>query len=92
MRRWKPTFPVLLLSGGNDPVTPPAYAEQARKGMKNNLHVVLKELGHGQIVAPCVDDVLARFLARGSVKGLDISCARQAQPMPFFTSLAGPQP
>jgi pimeloyl-ACP methyl ester carboxylesterase len=84
--------PVLLLSGGNDPVTPPAYAEQARKGMKNSLHVVLKDLGHGQIVAPCVDEILARFLARASVKGLDASCTRQARAMPFFTTLAGPQP
>lgn len=85
-------LPVLLLSGGNDPVTPPAYAEQARRGFKNSLHVVLKDLGHGQIVAPCVDGLLARFLERGSVRGLDTSCTRRAHPMPFFMTLAGPAP
>jgi len=88
----KTDVPVLLLSGGNDPVTPPGYAEQARKGLQNNLHVILKDLGHGQIVAPCMDGVLARFLARGTTQGLDISCTRNVHPMPFFTTLAGPPP
>jgi pimeloyl-ACP methyl ester carboxylesterase len=85
-------IPVLLLSGGNDPVTPPAYAEQASRGLKNSLHIVLNGLGHGQIVAPCIDDVLARFLAAGTPRDLDISCTRDVKPMPFFTTLAGPQP
>jgi pimeloyl-ACP methyl ester carboxylesterase len=84
--------PVLLLSGGNDPVTPPSYADEARKGMGHSLHVILKDLGHGQIAAPCVDEVLARFLDRASVDGLDVSCTQQVRPMPFFTSLSGPQP
>jgi pimeloyl-ACP methyl ester carboxylesterase len=86
------SVPVLLLSGGNDPVTPPEYAEQAQKGLKNSLHVVLKDLGHGQIAAPCVDHVLARFLERGSLRGLDVSCTQHVHPMPFFTTLAGPPP
>lgn len=84
--------PVLLLSGGNDPVTPPVYAEQARQGLKHSLHVVLPDLGHGQIVAPCVDGVLARFLASGSLDKLDVSCTKRVRPMPFFTTLAGPPP
>jgi pimeloyl-ACP methyl ester carboxylesterase len=84
--------PVLLLSGGNDPVTPPGYAEQARKGLENSLHIVLKDLGHGQIVAPCMDNVLAQFLARGTTKGLDVSCTHRVRAMPFFTTLAGPPP
>jgi len=84
--------PVLVLSGGNDPVTPPAYAEQARAGLKKSLHIVLEGLGHGQIIAPCVDDVLARFLNRGTTQGLDVSCTESAHPPPFFTTLAGPPP
>jgi pimeloyl-ACP methyl ester carboxylesterase len=88
----KTDVPILLLSGGNDPVTPPFYAEQARKGLENSVHVVLKDLGHGQIVAPCMDSVLARFLTRGAVKGLDVSCTQRVHPMPFFTTLAGPSP
>ena len=50
--------PTLLLSGSDDPVTPPAYAEQARRGLTHSLSVVLQDFGHGQIAAPCVDRVI----------------------------------
>jgi len=85
-------IPVLLLSGGNDPVTPPAYGEQAKQGMKNSVHLVMPGLGHGQIVSPCIDEVIARFLANGTTTGLDAACTRDVRPMPFFTILVGPQP
>lgn len=84
--------PVLLLSGGNDPVTPPANAEKAKAGLTNSLHLVLPDLGHGQIGAPCMDRVMADFIAMGAVKGLDTSCTQRARPMPFFTTLSGPAP
>jgi pimeloyl-ACP methyl ester carboxylesterase len=84
--------PVLLLSGGNDPVTPAANGEKAKAGLTNSLHLVLPELGHGQIGAPCMDRVMADFIAHGTVKDLDTSCIRRAKPMPFFTTLSGPAP
>ncbi len=84
--------PVLLLSGGNDPVTPPANAEKAKAGLTNSLHLVLPDLGHGQIGAPCMDRVMAQFVGLGTVKGLDTSCTKLAKPMPFFTTLSGPMP
>ena len=84
--------PALLLSGSDDPVTPPVYAEQARRGLTNSLHVVLKDFGHGQLAAPCMDRVMEQFINRASVSGLDISCTRNDKPMPFFTSLNGPPP
>jgi pimeloyl-ACP methyl ester carboxylesterase len=84
--------PVLLLSGGNDPVTPPANAEKAKAGLTNSLHLVLPDLGHGQIGAPCMDRVMADFISLGTVKGLDTTCTKRSRPMPFFTSLSGPAP
>ncbi len=84
--------PALLLSGSDDPVTPPAYAELARHGLTNSLHVVLQGFGHGQLAAPCVDRVMDQFIRRGSVVGLDVSCTRADEPMPFFISLNGPAP
>jgi pimeloyl-ACP methyl ester carboxylesterase len=84
--------PVLLLSGSDDPVTPPAYAAQARRGLTHSLSVVLKDFGHGQIAAPCVDRVMAEFINRASVDGLDTGCTVNDRPMPFFTSLNGPPP
>ncbi len=84
--------PALLLSGSTDPATPAAYGEEARKGFANGLHVTLQGFGHGQLVAPCVDRIMARFIESASVKGLDASCTRLARPAPFFTSLNGPPP
>jgi len=86
------TVPALLLSGSDDPVTPPAYAERARRGLTNSIHVVLQGFGHGQLAAPCVDRIMDQFIRRGSLMGLDVSCARADKPMPFFISLNGPPP
>jgi pimeloyl-ACP methyl ester carboxylesterase len=88
----KSDIPVLLLSGGNDPVTPPANGERTKTGLTNSLHLVLPDLGHGQIGAPCMDRVMADFLRLGTVNALDASCTKRAKPTPFFTTLAGPPP
>jgi pimeloyl-ACP methyl ester carboxylesterase len=84
--------PALLLSGSDDPATPVADAEQALRGFTNGLHVVLKGFGHGQLVAPCVDRIMARFIETATVNGLDVACTRLDKPTPFFTSLNGPAP
>ncbi len=84
--------PALLLSGGDDPVTPPAYAAAAARGLPHALNLVLPGFGHGQLTVPCMDRVLARFLELGSVQGLDSTCTQNARPMPFFTSVNGPPP
>jgi pimeloyl-ACP methyl ester carboxylesterase len=84
--------PVLLLSGSDDPITPPEYAEQARRGLTNSLHVVLQDFGHGQLAAPCVDRVMEQFINRAAVAGLDTSCTKNDKPTPFFISLNGPPP
>jgi pimeloyl-ACP methyl ester carboxylesterase len=84
--------PALLLSGSDDPATPPAYAHQAAGAFTHHLEVVLEGFGHGQLTAPCVDRVMAQFVARAAVAGLDVSCVRSARPLAFFTSLNGPPP
>ncbi|MGQ0833837.1 MAG: alpha/beta fold hydrolase [Gammaproteobacteria bacterium] len=84
--------PALLLSGTDDPVTPPAYAEQARTGFADHRHLVLEAQGHGQLTAPCVERIMAAFVAAGTARDLETGCTRQLKPMPFFTSVAGPAP
>jgi pimeloyl-ACP methyl ester carboxylesterase len=84
--------PALLLSGSDDPVTPPEYGDEARRGLSNSLHVVLKDFGHGQLAAPCVDRVMEHFVDRASIAGLDVSCTRNDKPTPFFISINGPAP
>ena len=82
----------LLLSGGDDPVTPPEYATLAQKAFADSKHVIIAGHGHGQLGAPCVDRVMASFVEAGSAKDLDSSCTEKLAPMPFFTTLAGPAP
>jgi pimeloyl-ACP methyl ester carboxylesterase len=84
--------PALLLSGGDDPVTPAADAEQARRGFSHSIHIVMKGFGHGQLTAPCVDRVMAKFIALGGIEGLDVSCVQNDRPMPFFLTVGGPSP
>jgi pimeloyl-ACP methyl ester carboxylesterase len=84
--------PALILSGEDDPVTPPADAELARRGFSQSIHVVMKGFGHGQLTAPCVDRVMAKFVGLGGIEGLDVSCVRNDTPMPFFITVGGPSP
>jgi pimeloyl-ACP methyl ester carboxylesterase len=82
----------LLLSGADDPVTPPEYATLAQKAFADSKHVIVAGHGHGQLGAPCVDRILASFVVAGTAKDLDTQCTAKLKPMPFFTTLSGPAP
>ena len=86
------SVPVLLLSGSADPVTPPAYAETALRGLTDARHVVLQDEGHGQLGATCMDRILRDFVATPAPAKLDLKCLEKRSTAPFFTSLAGPSP
>ncbi|HEY6124407.1 MAG TPA: alpha/beta fold hydrolase [Steroidobacteraceae bacterium] len=82
----------LLLSGADDPVTPPQYAAIAQKAFADSKHVIVGGHGHGLLSAPCVDRIIANFVTAGSAAGLDATCVDKLKPMPFFITLAGPAP
>jgi pimeloyl-ACP methyl ester carboxylesterase len=84
--------PALLLSGSDDPVTPPAYAQQAAAGFTRARQLVLAGFAHGQLTAPCMGRVLARFLEVPDPAALDASCTVKARPLPFFVTVNGPAP
>jgi pimeloyl-ACP methyl ester carboxylesterase len=84
--------PVLLVSGELDPVTPPSWAEEARRTLPNSVHVVLPGIGHGATPYGCVPKIVQRFLNAGTVANLDTSCATKTQRPPFFITFAGPSP
>ena len=84
--------PVLLLSGGDDPVTPPANAERAMQGFTRARHLVLPGQGHGQIGATCMDRVITRFVRDLAPAQLDARCLDSVKPAPFFTSPSGSAP
>jgi len=78
------SVPTLLLSGGNDPVTPARYAQQAARGLSNSKQLVLKGQGHGQIAVGCMPQVVTRFVASASVKELDVKCLDEVAPAAFL--------
>ena len=84
--------PILLLSGGADPVTPPAYAALAAAHYSNARQLVIPAMGHGQLRAPCMDRVMADFLRDAAPAKLDVNCTRSLRPEPFFVTPNGPAP
>src|SRR5690606_10410629 len=85
--------PVLLLSGENDPVTPPAYAEQTiAAGLTNAGHLVGDGQGHGLAVVGCVPRLLRAFLESPAPAALDAECLAAESPAPFFLTFLGPGP
>jgi pimeloyl-ACP methyl ester carboxylesterase len=85
--------PVLLLSGENDPVTPPEYAERARAGgLANAIHLVAPGQGHGMASVGCVPRLMRAFLERPEPETFNGDCLRREPVTPFFLSFGGPAP
>jgi pimeloyl-ACP methyl ester carboxylesterase len=72
--------PVLIMSGGLDPVTPPRHGERVARALgANALHVVVPNAGHGVMSISCMRDVLYRFIDAeedDEALAVDASCAR----------------
>ena len=69
--------PVLILTGQWDPVTPPLYGDTAAQNLSHSLHVIVPHGGHGfggLSGIDCIDNLIARFVEKGSTAGLDTSC------------------
>jgi pimeloyl-ACP methyl ester carboxylesterase len=69
--------PVLVLSGGADPATPPRHGETVAGTLPRALHLVAPHLGHGVTQYGCAPELIGRFLrqadapGRGPFAGLD---------------------
>ncbi len=83
--------PVLLLSGQDDPVTPPSWGEQVAKSLPNSRHIVVPGAGHITLMRGCVRDLVGHFLDNANVASLDASCVNTLKRPPFFTSYTGPE-
>lgn len=84
--------PALILSGGLDPVTPPARGEAMRRHFPDSVHVIAPGGGHNVSSIGCIPRLIAEFLERGQGDALDVSCASAIARPPFVTSLAGGRP
>jgi pimeloyl-ACP methyl ester carboxylesterase len=84
--------PALMLSGRNDPATPPADAVLAAQGWRHVRSIVMDDVGHGQLGVPCMDRVMAQFITLASAEQVDDRCTRDPLRTLFFLSLNGPAP
>lgn len=72
-------IPVLILSGGLDPVTPPENGERVSRTLPNSRHVVAR--GYGHIVSPhaCGPRLIAAFVDDAGFDRLPADCVRDLE-------------
>ncbi len=76
--------PTLVLSGAFDPITPPAYAQEAAKTLSKSYYFEFPVGGHGELTSGvCQDQIFLDFIDDPNQKP-DGSCAA-AQKMKFST-------
>ena len=80
--------PVLLLSGGIDPVTPPRHAERVAKALGPNARsVVVANNGHNVTGIACMRDAVFHFINAATdaeAQAVDASCAAKVpRPLAF---------
>jgi hypothetical protein len=79
----------LLISGQFDPATPPQNGDLVAGNLRNSRHIVLRSGSHSYTgLSPCIDNLMAEFIMRGSVKDLDASCAERIAPINYLIGRA----
>jgi len=82
--------PVLILSGADDPVTPPTWGEHVAPHLTASRHIVVPGAGHITLTRGCVPQLVETFLRTASVNGLDPACTGVLSRPPFFVTPTGP--
>jgi pimeloyl-ACP methyl ester carboxylesterase len=87
--------PVLLLSGGLDPVTPPRHGARVAQALGAKAqHVVVANAGHGVLSLGCMSEVLFRFIDvvdDAAAIAVDASCAKNIpRPLVFVPVALAP--
>lgn len=80
--------PVLLLSGGLDPVTPPRHGQRVADALGPKArHIVVPQAGHGLMGVGCLGDVITRFIESSDTAAalaVDARCAQDIPRPPMF--------
>ena len=84
--------PVLLLSGGLDPVTPPRHADRVAKALGPKARtVVVANNGHNVTAIACMRDAVFHFINAATdaeAQAVDMACAaRVPRPLAFVPPL-----
>ena len=91
----KTSAAVVLLSGGLDPVTPPAWADVVAQSLPRARHLVIPASGHVfdglSGIDTCLDPMLVKFLETGDPAAIDPACLATMRPPAFTMSADKPR-
>ncbi len=80
--------PILMVSGADDPASPPEFGRAALQYLPNARQIVIPHASH-EIDLPCADRLIVDFVrARSAKKLATASCAASSHRPPFLTSPA----
>jgi pimeloyl-ACP methyl ester carboxylesterase len=79
----KSDAPILILSGGLDPVTPSVHGEEVKKTLANALHLIAPGAGHGVANRGCALKLVKKFVETANIAGIDGECLKKS-PRPLF--------
>lgn len=77
--------PVLILSGGFDPITPPEFGQEVSKTLVNSYVIEFPTGGHGAALGgDCQDQIIRSFLLNPS-QSPDTNCMQPLESLEFYT-------
>jgi len=80
--------PVLILSGGIDPATPPRHGAQVAATLPNSKHLVAPQVGHGVSMHGCAPRLIDTFMRNADARAIDGRCLERI-PRPLFVMPLG---
>lgn len=76
--------PILMVSGSDDPASPPEYAQKALAYLPNARIMLVPGASHDSDLPPCVDTTIVAFVRARSAAGLNLNqCAAKYRRPPF---------
>ncbi|MGB3429311.1 MAG: alpha/beta fold hydrolase, partial [Burkholderiaceae bacterium] len=84
--------PVLVLSGGLDPATPPRHGARVAERLGNARHVISPYLGHIVSTNGCAPTQIARFIRDASFANVDTGCLTRLPAATFFVPIDPARP
>jgi pimeloyl-ACP methyl ester carboxylesterase len=84
--------PVLVLSGGLDPATPPRHGARVAERLGNARHIVSPFLGHIVSTQGCAPAQIAHFIRDASFERVDEACLTRLPPATFFQPIEPANP
>lgn len=80
--------PILMISGSDDPATPPQYAREGLAYLPHARQMLVPGASHDSDYPPCVDATVVAFVRARSAADLNLSHCAAAYRRPSFVTLA----